>query len=130
MPNADSIINIASMASYLPLSGVWAYGAAKAGVMNLTAACAKEFAPNGIRVNAIAPGFFIGNQNRRLLVADDATGELTERGKSVIAHTPFGRFGEASELGGVTVFLASGRASGFITGVTIPVDGGYLVHNI
>jgi NAD(P)-dependent dehydrogenase (short-subunit alcohol dehydrogenase family) len=125
-----SIINIASMASYIPLSGVWAYGAAKSGVMNLTMAAAREFAPYGIRVNGIAPGFFIGDQNRRLLIADDKTGELTERGKAVIEHTPFGRFGEAEELGGVTVFLVSDRASGFITGTTIPVDGGYLVHNI
>lgn len=125
-----SIINIASMTSYIPLSGVWAYDAAKSGVMNLTMACAKEFAPYGIRVNAVAPGFFLGRQNRRLLVADDETGELTPRGQAIIEHTPFGRFGEARELGGVTIFLASEQASGFVTGVTIPVDGGYLIHNI
>jgi len=125
-----NIINIASMASYIPLSGVWAYGAAKSAVMNLTMAAAKEFAPHGIRVNGIAPGFFIGDQNRRLLIADDETGELTERGKDVIRHTPFGRFGEAEELGGVTVFLVSDKASGFITGTTVPVDGGYLIQNI
>jgi NAD(P)-dependent dehydrogenase (short-subunit alcohol dehydrogenase family) len=124
-----TIINFASMASYIPLSGVWAYGAAKAGVMNLTMASAKEFAPHGIRVNAIAPGFFLGDQNRALLV-DEKTGNLTPRGQSVIAHTPFGRFGNVSELAGVTLFLASTEASGFVTGVTIPVDGGYLVSNI
>lgn len=125
-----SIINIASMTSYIPLSGVWAYDAAKSGVMNLTMACAKEFAPYGIRVNAVAPGFFLGRQNRSLLIADDATGELTPRGQAIIEHTPFGRFGEARELGGATIFLASENASGFVTGVTIPVDGGYLIHNI
>jgi len=124
-----SVINIASMASYIPLSGVWAYDAAKAGVLNLTMGFAKEFAPYKIRVNAIAPGFFLGKQNRALLI-DDTTGELTDRGKAVIAHTPFGRFGNAEELEGVTIFLASSKASGFITGVCIPVDGGYLVHNI
>ena len=123
------IINMTSMASYLPLSGVWAYDAAKAGVLNLTCAAAKEFAPHGIRVNAIAPGFFLGKQNRALLV-DQETGEYTERGKAVIAHTPYGRFGEVGELAGATVFLASDKAAGFITGVSIPVDGGYLIHNI
>jgi NAD(P)-dependent dehydrogenase (short-subunit alcohol dehydrogenase family) len=83
----------------------------------------------GIRVNAIAPGFFLGKQNRALLV-DEETGDYTERGKAVIQHTPFGRFGEADELVGVTLFLASNKASGFVTGVSIPVDGGYLAFNI
>jgi len=124
-----AIINLTSMASYLPLSGVWAYDAAKAGVLNLTQAAAKEFAPHGIRVNAIAPGFFLGKQNRALLV-DEKTGAYTARGQAVIAHTPFGRFGEPRELVGATLFLASARASGFVTGVSIPVDGGYLIHNI
>ncbi|MEE8441622.1 MAG: SDR family oxidoreductase [Spirochaetia bacterium] len=125
-----SIINLASMAGYLPLSGVWAYGAAKSAVVNLTYATAKEFAPNGIRVNAIAPGFFIGNQNRALLIADDDTGELTPRGQAIIGHTPFGRFGAIDDLEGTTLFLASPKASGFLTGVVIPVDGGYLIDNI
>ncbi len=124
-----SIINMTSMSSYLPLSGVWAYGAAKAGVLNLTQAAAKEFAPYGIRVNAIAPGFFVGKQNRALLI-DEKTGGLTDRGKAIIAHTPFGRFGEAHELAGALLFLASDKASGFVTGISLPVDGGYLVHNI
>jgi len=125
-----SIINLASMASYVPLSGVWAYGAAKSAVMNLTVGSAKEFAPHGIRVNGIAPGFFLGYQNKALLVKDDSTGELTARGQAVIDHTPFGRFGNYEDMDGVTVFLASRKASGFITGVTIPVDGGYLTDNI
>jgi NAD(P)-dependent dehydrogenase (short-subunit alcohol dehydrogenase family) len=108
---------------------VWAYGAAKTGVVNLTMACAKEFAPHGIRVNAIAPGFFLGRQNRALLV-DERSGELTERGRAVIGRTPFGRFGDAEELAGAVLYLASSSASGFVTGVTIPVDGGFLVDNI
>jgi len=123
-----NIINIASMASYVPLSGVWAYDAAKAAVKNLTEGAAKELAPHGIRVNAIAPGFFIGEQNRRLLLNED--GSLTDRGKSVIDHTPFGRFGEAAELMGTVLFLASEGAAGFVTGITVPVDGGYLIQNI
>ncbi len=124
-----SIINLTSMTSYQPLSGVWAYDAAKAGVLNLTQASAKEFAEHGIRVNAIAPGFFLGKQNRAILV-DQETGEYTERGKQVISRTPYGRFGDPEELAGTTLFLASRKASGFITGVSIPVDGGYLVDSI
>ena len=124
-----AIINLASMTSYNPLSGVWAYDAAKAGVLNLTMASANEFAPHGIRVNAVAPGFFLGKQNRALLI-DEKTGDLTARGKAIIAHTPFRRFGEVDELVGATLFLASNRASGFVTGISIPVDGGYLAHNI
>ena len=124
-----TVINIASMCSYIPLSGVWAYDAAKAGVLNLTMGSAKEFAPYGIRVNAIAPGFFLGKQNRSLLI-DDKTGDLTDRGGAVIERTPFGRFGKAEELSGAVLFLASSRASGFVTGVTVPVDGGFLVDNI
>lgn len=124
-----TIINLTSMASYNPLSGVWAYDAAKSAVLNLTYATANEFADKGIRVNAIAPGFFLGKQNKALLV-DPESGEYTERGKAVIAHTPFGRFGNVQELTGATLFLASSKASGFVTGVSIPVDGGYLIHNI
>jgi NAD(P)-dependent dehydrogenase (short-subunit alcohol dehydrogenase family) len=125
-----AIINLTSMSSYVPLSGVWAYDAAKSAVLNLTMATAKEFASYGIRVNAIAPGFFVGHQNRALLYKNEATGELTERGKSIIDHTPFGRFGKHDELAGATVFLCSDAAAGFITGVSLAVDGGYLVHNV
>ena len=124
-----AIINMASMASYIPLSGVWAYDAAKAAVLNLTQASAKEFAPHGIRVNAIAPGFFVGKQNRALLY-DESTGELTDRGKAIIARTPYGRFGETDELAGALLFLASDAAAGFVTGISLVVDGGYLVDNI
>ena len=125
-----SIINVASAASYIPLSGVWAYGAAKSAVINLTMGAAKEFAPYGIRVNGIAPGFFIGHQNRELLYEDYENKKLSARGKAIIDHTPYDRFGETKDLFGTVVFLASGKASGFITGVTIPVDGGYLIDNI
>jgi len=124
-----SVINMSSMGSYVPLSGIWAYDAAKAGVLNLTAALAKELAPHGIRVNGIAPGFFVGHQNKALLI-DEKTGDLTARGKSIVARTPYGRFGEKSELRGAAIFLSSEAASGFVTGVTIPVDGGYLTDNI
>lgn len=124
-----TIINLTSMASYNPLSGVWGYDAAKSAVLNLTYATANEFADKGIRVNAIAPGFFIGKQNKALLI-DQESGEYTERGKAVIARTPYGRFGDVQELAGATLFLASNKASGFVTGVSIPVDGGYLIHNI
>lgn len=127
---AGSIINMTSMSSYKPLSGVWAYDAAKSAVLNLTMATAKEFAPHGIRVNAIAPGFFVGNQNRLLLYKDESMTELTDRGKAIIARTPFGRFGKHEELIGTTIFLCSDHVSGFITGVSIPVDGGFLVDNI
>ena len=124
-----TIVNLASMASYVPLSGVWGYDAAKAGVLNLTQAAAKELAPHGIRVNALAPGFFLGKQTRALRV-DQETGGLTARGRSIIERTPFGRFGEAAELAGALLFLASPRASGFVTGACLPVDGGFLVDNI
>jgi NAD(P)-dependent dehydrogenase (short-subunit alcohol dehydrogenase family) len=124
-----AIINLTSMTSYVPLSGVWGYDAAKSAVLNLTMGAANEFASHGIRVNAIAPGFFVGKQNRALLI-DQQTGEYTERGKAILARTPYGRFGDVMELEGATVFLASDRASGFVTGVSIPVDGGYLINSI
>ena len=123
-----NIINMTSMTSYKALSGTWAYDAAKAGVLNLNEALAKELASHGIRVNAIAPGFFVGNQNRALLL--DPNGGLTARGTSIVARTPFGRFGKFEELWGAALFLASEAASGFVTGVSIPVDGGYLTDNI
>ncbi len=121
------ILNIASMASFNPLSGGWAYSAAKAGVMNQTIAIARELAPDGIRVNAIAPGFFLGKQNRQLLQNTD--GSPTERGKRVLAHTPFNRFGDPRELCAPAILLCANGAS-FISGVTLPVDGAYLCSNI
>ena len=121
------VVNIASMAGFNPLSGVWAYSAAKAAVMNQTMAHAKEFAAHGIRVNAIAPGFFIADQNRALLLNDD--GSPTQRGKDVLAHTPMGRFGEPDDLVAAAIFLASDGAE-FVSGITLPVDGAYLCQNI
>jgi NAD(P)-dependent dehydrogenase (short-subunit alcohol dehydrogenase family) len=122
-----TIINIASMAGFVPLSGVWAYSAAKAAVMNQTMAHAKELAPYGIRVNAIAPGFFVADQNRKLLLNDD--GSMTQRGKDVIAHTPMGRFGQPEDLIPTAIFLAC-EGSAFVSGITLPVDGAYLCQNI
>lgn len=118
-----SIINIASLAGIRPLSRVVAYSAAKAAVLNLTQWLAREWARYGVRVNAISPGFFPAEQNRRLLY--DESGNYTERGQAIMAHTPLGRFGEPWELGGAVVWLASRRASGFVTGQNIVVDGGF-----
>lgn len=118
-----SIINIASMAGMIPLSRVVAYSAAKAAVLNLTMFLAREWATRGVRVNAISPGFFPAEQNRRLLYNEDGT--YTERGGQIIGHTPMARFGEAHELAGAVIWLASSRASSFVTGQNIVVDGGF-----
>ena len=118
-----SVINIASMAGMTPLSRVVAYSAAKAAVINLTQFLAREWAQRGVRVNAISPGFFPAEQNRRLLFNED--GGYTERGGQIIGHTPMARFGEPDELAGATIWLASRRASSFVTGQNIVIDGGF-----
>jgi len=118
-----SIINIASMAGMIPLSRVVAYSAAKAAVINLTKFLAREWAPRGMRVNAISPGFFPAEQNRNLLFKPD--GGYSERGGQIIGHTPMARFGESHELGGAVAWLASHRAASFVTGQNIVVDGGF-----
>lgn len=118
-----SIINIASMAGMIPLSRVVAYSAAKAAVINLTKFLAREWATTGVRVNAISPGFFPAEQNRKLLFHDD--GSYSERGSQIIGHTPMARFGKPEELGGVVVWLGSQKAASFVTGQNIVVDGGF-----
>lgn len=125
-----TVINLTSMTAYSPWSGVWAYGAAKAGVMNLTRGAALEFARYGIRVNSVSPGVFVGKQNHDLLISQDDPLVLTARGEKIISRTPAGRFGDYRELQGVMLFLASNEAASFVTGVDIPVDGGFLVDNI
>lgn len=123
-----SIINIASVAAHLPVSRVIAYSAAKAAVMNLTQFLAREWATRGVRVNSITPGFFPAEQNRRLLFNEDGT--PTARSHSILNHTPMARFGESQELIGAVVFLASNKASSFVTGIDLRVDGGFLSQTI
>ena len=123
-----SIINIASVSAHLPLSKVVSYSSAKAAVLNLSMFLAREWAPKGVRVNTITPGFFPAGQNRKLLFKDD--GSPNDRTRSIWGHTPMGRFGEASELVGAAIFLASQKASGFVTGTDLRVDGGFLSQTI
>lgn len=123
---AGSIINIASISGHIPLSRVVAYSAAKAGVLSLTQFLAREWAP-AVRVNSLTPGFFPGEQNRRLLFNEDGT--PSERGQQILSHTPLGRFGEPEELVGAALFLAS-PASSFVTGTDLRVDGGFLSTTI
>jgi len=120
--NGGTIINISSVSSEIPLSKVFTYSITKSGVNNLTKYLAREWAEYGIRVNAIMPGFFPANQNRKILTE--------ERRKSIFNHTPMNRFGEPCELAGAVVWLASDKASSFVTGAIIPVDGGFTAMTI
>ncbi|MDA0337327.1 MAG: SDR family oxidoreductase [bacterium] len=122
-----SIINIASITAHVPLSRVVAYSAAKAAVVSLTKFLAREWAP-AVRVNSITPGFFPGEQNRRLLFDD--SGQPSARGQQILQHTPMDRFGDPDELVGAAVFLASHAASSFVTGTDLRVDGGFLSTTI
>lgn len=119
-----SVINFASMNSYCPLTRCFAYAMGKAAVSNLTQSLAAYFAPANIRINAIAPGFMVNERSKAYLgTVEDG---LTKRGEQVISHTPMGRFGQAQDLVGCVKWLLNDEASGFVTGITIPVDGGFL----
>lgn len=124
LQGSGSIVNFASMNTYCPLTRNFAYAMGKAAVANLTQSFAAYFAHTGVRVNAVAPGFILNDRSRRILGTPEEG--LTKRGQDVIDHTPMRKFGQAADICGTVRWLIDDRASGFVTGITVPVDGGFL----